>query len=376
MPQASLLILLDAGLRGATVAALALTATLIVRDRPGVPLARAAVVLAAGLVLQVVGAAPAVEAAMPPAWQAPWVGVSTANAVLFWLFVLALFDDEFTARPWHAVVWCAVFAVSVFNCATGWAETSLLGRVAIGLQQATPLAFSALAAIAAAATWRADLIEKRRRIRVFIVVAGSAYMVVMFALRLASPHGRLSEASATFDVAALLVIAAVVAIALLRIAPSDLFDRPASTAERAAVVGPGAGPEPAAGAAAASVAAIADRDDQRLADALQRAMHDERVYREEGLTVGSLARRLGVPEYRLRRHINQRLGFRNFNAFVNSFRLDEARNGLADPKRRELPVLTIALEAGFQSIGPFNRAFKAATGRTPSEFRREHLADS
>jgi AraC-like DNA-binding protein len=39
-------------------------------------------------------------------------------------------------------------------------------------------------------------------------------------------------------------------------------------------------------------------------------------------------------------------------------------------------VLTIALAAGFQSIGPFNRAFKAATGQTPTEFRRRNLADS
>jgi AraC-like DNA-binding protein len=41
-----------------------------------------------------------------------------------------------------------------------------------------------------------------------------------------------------------------------------------------------------------------------------------------------------------------------------------------------MPVLTIALDAGFQSIGPFNRAFKAATGVTPTEFRRQALADS
>jgi AraC-like DNA-binding protein len=35
-----------------------------------------------------------------------------------------------------------------------------------------------------------------------------------------------------------------------------------------------------------------------------------------------------------------------------------------------VPVLTIALDAGFSSLGPFNRAFKAETGMTPSEFRR------
>jgi AraC-like DNA-binding protein len=49
---------------------------------------------------------------------------------------------------------------------------------------------------------------------------------------------------------------------------------------------------------------------------------------------------------------------------------------LADARKRELPVLTIALTAGFQSIGPFNRAFKAATGLTPTEFRKQKLAES
>ena len=31
------------------------------------------------------------------------------------------------------------------------------------------------------------------------------------------------------------------------------------------------------------------------------------------------------------------------------------------------------MDAGFQSIGPFNRAFKAETGLTPTEFRRDAL---
>jgi AraC-like DNA-binding protein len=33
-------------------------------------------------------------------------------------------------------------------------------------------------------------------------------------------------------------------------------------------------------------------------------------------------------------------------------------------------VTTIALDAGFQSLGPFNRAFKSETGVTPTEYRR------
>ena len=87
----------------------------------------------------------------------------------------------------------------------------------------------------------------------------------------------------------------------------------------------------------------------------------------------SLSQSLGVQEYRLRRLINGQLGHRNFSAFVNGYRLTEAAAALADPTQAEVPVLTIALDAGFGSIGPFNRAFKAYAGLTPTEYRRAHL---
>ena len=87
-------------------------------------------------------------------------------------------------------------------------------------------------------------------------------------------------------------------------------------------------------------------------------------------------KKVGVPEYRLRRLINQGLGHRNFNSFVNHYRIAEARAALADPAQAAVPVLTIALDAGFSSLGPFNRAFKAETGLTPSDFRRQNLGIS
>ena len=43
---------------------------------------------------------------------------------------------------------------------------------------------------------------------------------------------------------------------------------------------------------------------------------------------------------------------------------------LADPAYDSTPILSIALGLGYDSIGPFNRAFKTKTGQTPSEFRR------
>jgi AraC-like DNA-binding protein len=107
---------------------------------------------------------------------------------------------------------------------------------------------------------------------------------------------------------------------------------------------------------------------------IERVMTTERAYRQEGLTIGLLAVRLGLPEHRLRTLINEGLGHRNFNAFLNRYRIDEAKAALGDPDQMDVPVLTIALDAGFQSVTPFNRAFKADTGLTPTEFRRIALA--
>ncbi|SEK16054.1 MULTISPECIES: helix-turn-helix domain-containing protein [unclassified Variovorax] len=412
--------LLDAALRGVLLALLLVLALVLGRDRPRLAAARAGALLALGLCVQVIGATPLFEALVPRGWQAPFVAVSVGNAVLFWVFVQALFDDDFMLRPLHVAAWVAVAVVAALNCAVVAGSASVLAPVTLGVQRAVPLVFAVLAAMAAASQWRADLVEGRRRLRVFIVVTGVGYSVGMLLVRLASPHGQLSDLSATADAAMLLLIVAVVAWRMLRLAGSELFpaaqapvampampamavvavvaaDAPLeeekleeeSTAAPAPAEAPQPAPEPqpqpqpkpepepepAPRPESEQAPAPAPAED-RLTESLRHAMAVERVYRSEDLSIASLAARLCVPEYRLRRVINQRLGHRNFNAFVNGFRLAEAMAALADPSKRELPVLTVALTAGFQSIGPFNRAFKAATGLTPTEFRKEKLAES
>jgi hypothetical protein len=79
------------------------------------------------------------------------------------------------------------------------------------------------------------------------------------------------------------------------------------------------------------------------------------------MTIGALAAMLRLPQYRLRQVINEGLDHRNFIAFLNRDRIDEAKTALADPSQKDVPVLTVAMDADFQSIGP-NRASK----RTPA----------
>src|SRR5262249_14410904 len=88
---------------------------------------------------------------------------------------------------------------------------------------------------------------------------------------------------------------------------------------------------------------VARDGDTKLLAALRHLMEHDRVYREEGLSIGGLAARLGIAEYRLRQLINRGLGYRNFNAFLNRYRLDEVMMALADPGQDSVPILTVAL---------------------------------
>ncbi len=106
---------------------------------------------------------------------------------------------------------------------------------------------------------------------------------------------------------------------------------------------------------------------------LERLMGEDRIYLEEGLTIGRLAAKVGQPEHRLRRLINGNLGYRNFNQFLNKYRIEEAARQLTSADTGHLPVLSIALEVGYRSLAPFNKAFKERHGMTPTEYRSRNV---
>ncbi|HLZ04160.1 MAG TPA: helix-turn-helix domain-containing protein [Bradyrhizobium sp.] len=345
MPLATI----DLALRAATVAMLLVLATSLFRDFRNVVTGRLAIAFALGSAAH--AATSAIGTPSPlTAWHGPLIALSTGNVVVFWLFCRALCDDAFALRWWHGLIWLAVAAFSFVNCL--WIARSGSARLAITTVNMIALGFIILAVIQTVASWSADLVEGRRTLRIFIVAAAALYGGLNAILQmLALP----SDAAGIANLANIAVLAAIVAAiicAMMQVTAGDLFPPPREAPAPAKVVD-------------ATAAA-----DQRLIDALTRLMADERIYRHDHITIGTLATRLSVPEYRLRRLINQRLGYRNFNVFLNERRIEEAKAALADPAQAEVPVITIAMDAGFQSLGPFNRAFKATTGVTPSEYRK------
>ena len=131
-------------------------------------------------------------------------------------------------------------------------------------------------------------------------------------------------------------------------------------------------------AESASPASVSEgvKVDPALLERLESHMRNACAWRQMGLTLGELATQLEVPQYRLREAINRGLGYRNFSDFLNSYRLAEAASRLADPASAQLPVLTIAMDAGFRSLSSFNKAFKTTYGVTPSVWRKRAQAGS
>lgn len=199
-----------------------------------------------------------------------------------------------------------------------------------------------------------DLIEQRRRFRGFFIAIVAAQvgvvLVVELLLRGAEPGWLVF-----LNVLVIEVLTVGLAIPLLRLNPGFF----------ASVPGRGTG-------ATDREAGDLSPTESVLKQALLSAM-SEGAYQQSGLNIRTLAEQLGHTEHQLRKLINGHLGFRNFSAFLNSYRILDAKKVLADAKQVRKPVLTIALDLGYGSLGPFNRAFKAATDMTPTEYRQVAL---
>jgi AraC-like DNA-binding protein len=346
-------------MRGGAVFLLLLLAVLLLRDARRIPAGLFGALFALGVACYAAVSASAF-AGTPSPWLLPPRFVAMGNPVVFCLFAAALFDDDFKPSWWLALVWLAMLVLGG-SCLWAGTAPARIGFCIVGL------ACNAIAAWYALAERSVDLVEERRKLRSVLIVVVALYSTVIIASEIVFPNGSGGGDLAIGISAGLLVLTMVFAVVLLSVNPNG-------SVIPFALVQPQPLPVAARVLATSTIGErSASDEDARLLSALRRLMEHDRVYRAEGLSIGGLAARLNIGEHALRRLINQRLGHRNFNAFLNGYRLDEVAAALADPAQEEVPILTIALDAGFQSLGPFNRAFKSRTGLTPTEFRRERL---
>jgi AraC-like DNA-binding protein len=279
---------------------------------------------------------------------------SVLAAPLFWLFAYVWFSDakRISLRAWILLA--------------SFSGLALVQTVAIAITgHGNPLIWLAvrfgMVGFASAGLWAAwrerdnDLVEVRRRFRSKLIWIIGLFVIWISLMEIPGQGGIWTIGVRAMTELAMVIVAGNASAAMYRFGQSDMF-APLS---------------PAKTVVPSSQIAVPDHN---LAARLQEFMQTEYAWRDESLSITKLAAHLHAQEYLLRKAINGAMGHRNFAAFLNGYRLAEVKAALADAGQREVPIITIALDAGFGSLGPFNRAFREAEGMTPSEYRANHKA--
>jgi len=280
----------------------------------------------------------------------------TASCGFSWLFARALFRVDAEREVWPLLVIAGLIATGLFlGLYTDNRDVSDLMGSVLGFANSTHGLISStvllLGFIEAFLGFQPDLPKTEKRFRMTYAAGYGGLMAVSVLWLNGVPEG--SEAAKASD--SIKMICALLAIALSfwawRYRRRHPLPRPKRRQRRLASV---------------------SEDDQFLADQIVQRLENDKLYLEPDLKLTDLARKLGEADHRVSKCITGVLGFRNFNALVNQYRIGAAKQALVDVSTRQVSILSIALDAGFSSIGPFNRAFKNETGQTPTEYRNRN----
>lgn len=285
---------------------------------------------------------------------------AVASPAVLWMIVHMLFVDD---KPVSAIVWIVMVLYQLVR-----AFVSLVGEMAVDslvIMTLSQLGYMAMIALAAHVVVMAlrehshDLLQERRKMRVPLAAGMGLVVALIVGAILTS---RFMEASEGAEFLQFVTLASYVSIFILSLI-FNLQTYRVSTDTQLIVKRspPETRSEPKQGK-------ILSEKDQEIMRELNSRMQQERFYTDCNLTISRLAKKLSVQEYKLRIIINKGLGYRNFNQFLNHYRISEACALLEeDAKKRKISA--IAHDVGFTSLSSFNLAFKTRKGITPSAFK-------
>ncbi len=344
----------------ATLVCAALLAARVVASRPRLPAAQLIALICFGVACGVILGHQEYGAWTPPPFRidvggfAPFLNLArNLTPGAFMLLSFTLFTD---GRRFPRVLWVLLAVQLLFEepgalvISPAWPSARLVTQTAPALLQTL---FAGVALYWTLADWRGDLIESRRRTRLITLVVGGLLTLI---------SGLLTRVVIAADSPANYAVHVGVTVADLAILAFVLFRLTDGDIGRHLAFEPAPAPRPAPGA-----------DHGPALARLRALLEEEKIWEEEGLTLGALAARVGLPEYRLRALIHQEMGYRNFNALLHHYRVREACRQLSDPNLKRTPILTIALSVGYASVNTFNRGFREVMGVTPSAWRAEAL---
>ncbi|MBN2662169.1 MAG: tetratricopeptide repeat protein [Bacteroidales bacterium] len=96
----------------------------------------------------------------------------------------------------------------------------------------------------------------------------------------------------------------------------------------------------------------------------------EKIFLDPDITLDKMSKILNTNKLYLSKFINYEYN-KNFNTYINDFRIDEAQKLLISPKHKNLTLDAIADLVGFKSRSSFYSVFKKNTGVTPAFFKKE-----
>ena len=115
---------------------------------------------------------------------------------------------------------------------------------------------------------------------------------------------------------------------------------------------------------------ISLEDAQRYKIRMMKAMQDQELYLDCDLTLGDLAKHVGISYHQASQVINGQMNQRFFS-FVNNYRVQLAKDLMSDPKTSKMAIVDLAVEVGFKSKSSFYDAFKKMTEMTPTQFKKD-----
>ncbi len=99
-------------------------------------------------------------------------------------------------------------------------------------------------------------------------------------------------------------------------------------------------------------------------------METEKPFLDMDIKQSDIAENLSMTVHQFSEVLNVSLK-KNFNNFINLYRINEAKKMMKKPEYENYKILAIAYEAGFNSKTSFNRVFKQLVGQTPSEYKQQ-----
>lgn len=107
-------------------------------------------------------------------------------------------------------------------------------------------------------------------------------------------------------------------------------------------------------------------------DKIKELLDHKKLYLDSEFKLSNLAEHLSMSTHHISQVINQSEG-KSFSDFINEYRLKEAQLILADPNKKEVKLIEVAYDTGFNNKASFNNAFKKIIGMSPSQYRITQL---